>query len=184
MAISRKGARKIVVSGVCLRWLVASSSPPDLTVVAEHFESPASRAMLHLPYGVRVTPGLVASILQTALDKGWDPAQRGPDMRLDFTIDMLADPQVAAYQCPCCDYFSLPRRGQYDICPVCFWEDSGQGLDRIDMHSSPNRMTLRQARANFVAVGACDARAIDFVVPENTRAGFSRKPRIVEDHGS
>lgn len=177
MAISRKGARKIVVSGVGLRWLVASSSPPDLTVVAEHFESPASRAMLYLPYGVRVTPGLVASILQTALDKGWDPAQRGPDMRLDFTIDMLADPQVAAHQCPCCDYFSLPRRGQYNICPVCFWEDSGQDLDRIDMHSGPNRMTLREARATFIAMGTCDRHSIRDALPEEKRAAFRRERR-------
>lgn len=182
MAIPRKGARKIVVSGVCLRWLIASSSPPDLTVVAEHFESPASRAMLHVPYGIRVTPGLVASILQTALDKGWDPAQRGSDMRLDFTIDMLADPRVAAHQCPCCDYFSLPRRGRYDICPACFWEDSGQDLGQIDMHSSPNHITLREARANFLLVGACNAHAVTHVIPEDKRAGFRRKPRIVEDH--
>ncbi|HEI2325144.1 TPA: hypothetical protein SI485_004590, partial [Escherichia coli] len=27
------------------------------------------------------------------------------------------------YKCPCCGYLTLPERGQYDICPVCQWED-------------------------------------------------------------
>ena len=55
------------------------------------------------------------------------------------------------YQCPCCDYFSLDERGGYDICRICFWEDSGQDLDELDEHSGPNHQTLREARANFRA---------------------------------
>ena len=30
------------------------------------------------------------------------------------------------YACPCCGFLTLPSRGGYDICPVCFWEDDGQ----------------------------------------------------------
>ncbi|HET7864112.1 MAG TPA: CPCC family cysteine-rich protein, partial [Burkholderiaceae bacterium] len=45
------------------------------------------------------------------------------------------------HQCPCCDYFTLNRRGEYDICRICFWEDSGQDVDRPDDHSGPNHQT-------------------------------------------
>jgi len=31
--------------------------------------------------------------------------------------------QPLPYSCPCCGYLTLPERGAYDICPVCFWED-------------------------------------------------------------
>ena len=27
------------------------------------------------------------------------------------------------YKCLCCGYRTLDTRGEYDICPVCFWED-------------------------------------------------------------
>lgn len=63
---------------------------------------------------------------------------------------------MSKFQCPCCDYFSLNRRPEYDICKVCFWEDDGNDLTSLDVHSGPNRMTLRKARDNFKEFGACD----------------------------
>ncbi|GEL05985.1 CPCC family cysteine-rich protein [Rummeliibacillus stabekisii] len=27
--------------------------------------------------------------------------------------------------CSCCNYETLVQRGEYGICPVCFWEDDG-----------------------------------------------------------
>ena len=30
------------------------------------------------------------------------------------------------YRCPCCGYKTLPERGGFELCPVCFWEDDGQ----------------------------------------------------------
>lgn len=55
-------------------------------------------------------------------------------------------------RCPCCRYYSLPQRGEYDICPVCFWEDDGS--EDPERRSGPNRMTLREARENFARLGA------------------------------
>jgi hypothetical protein len=72
---------------------------------------------------------------------------------------------MAWFQCPCCDYFTLPARGEYDICPVCFWEDDGIDLDRPDMHSGPNHMTLREGRHNFRQFGACDRALRAHVTP-------------------
>lgn len=80
-------------------------------------------------------------------------------------------------QCPCCDYFSLAQRGEYDICKVCFWEDSGQDLDDPDRYSAPNRQTLRAARANFAAFGACDRPALASVLKPGARSRFECRPR-------
>lgn len=59
-------------------------------------------------------------------------------------------------QCSCCDHFTLDGRGDWEICPVCFWEDDGFGLDEADSRSGANHgLTLREARANFARIGAC-----------------------------
>ena len=81
-------------------------------------------------------------------------------------------------QCPCCDYISLPERGNFLICKVCFWEDDGQDLSKIDLKSGPNHgLTLRQGRKNFRTVGACDPKMLKHVLPEHLRQKLVRKPR-------
>lgn len=80
-------------------------------------------------------------------------------------------------QCPCCDYFSLSRRGSYDICPVCYWEDDGTGLGTPDVISGPNHITLREARENFARLGAADQAAVSLVLSEQERRGFRREVR-------
>ena len=69
------------------------------------------------------------------------------------------------YRCPCCNYLTLPERGGFDICPVCFWEDDGQ--DEHDaglIRGGPNGLlSLSQARLNFLEFGACNERAKAFV---------------------
>jgi len=90
-----------------------------------------------------------------------------------------ADP-TPRHQCPCCDYVSLPERGNYLICKVCFWEDDGQDLDRLDEESGPNHgLTLRQGRLNFEKVGACDPKMLKYVLPIAERKRYVRKPRHV-----
>lgn len=86
---------------------------------------------------------------------------------------------MAPYQCPCCDYFSLARRGEYEICRVCFWEDSGQDLDRLDQHSSPNHMTLREGRQNFFEFGACEQQMLKNVLPAEKRTKYRYQQREV-----
>ncbi|KHK55819.1 hypothetical protein PI87_12485 [Ralstonia sp. A12] len=59
-------------------------------------------------------------------------------------------------QCDCCDHFTLDAKGEWEICPVCFWEDDGFGLDALDRWSGANHgLTLREARDNFARIGAC-----------------------------
>jgi Cysteine-rich CPCC len=69
--------------------------------------------------------------------------------------------------CPCCGYLTLPSRSDYEICPVCFWEDDGQGdAAANEVYGGPNgSLSLTQARANFAAHGACEER-----FRENVRA--------------
>lgn len=72
--------------------------------------------------------------------------------------------QEELYSCPCCEYKTLPTKGEYFICPVCFWEDDGN-VDP-NYYSSPNKMTLAQARDNFIKLGAMDESSIRFLTSD------------------
>lgn len=83
-------------------------------------------------------------------------------------------------QCPCCDYISLPERGNYLICPICFWEDDGQDIDQLDKPSGPNHgITLREGRQNFKEFGACEKEMIKHVVPVEERRQFEYRQRDI-----
>lgn len=88
-----------------------------------------------------------------------------------------ASPQA---QCPCCDYFSLAERGRHLICPLCFWEDDGQDVDALDYASAANHgITLREARQNFLAFGACELKMKPHVLPEAERSQFEYQARAL-----
>jgi hypothetical protein len=89
----------------------------------------------------------------------------------------VTGPKTSLHQCSCCDYLTLSSRGEYDICPVCFWEDDGLDITRLDTHSGPNHMTLREGRENFRRIGACDEAMLAHVLPEAKRDRFARIPR-------
>ena len=48
--------------------------------------------------------------------------------------------------CPCCGFLTLSQRGEYDICPVCTWEDDGKGAHDPSLYSAPNRGSLQDVR--------------------------------------
>lgn len=68
--------------------------------------------------------------------------------------------------CPCCGYRTLTERGEYEICPVCFWEDDG--TTETDRVSGPNHMTLREAQLNFSSFGAVTKAARTHVLADGT----------------
>lgn len=78
--------------------------------------------------------------------------------------------------CPCCNYRTLPERHTSLICRVCFWEDDAFIGDQLDEHSTCNRMTLREARANFASFGACEMEMLKNVLPPEARSQFERRP--------
>lgn len=63
------------------------------------------------------------------------------------------DPGVA---CPCCGRLTLNKRGEYDICSVCWWEDDGQDNEDAEAESGPNHLSLLMGRANFIRYGIFD----------------------------
>jgi hypothetical protein len=69
------------------------------------------------------------------------------------------------YPCPCCGYLTLDERGEYQICPVCFWEDDGQDVHDADViRGGPNGdLSLTQARQNFDSFGATRKRFLAYV---------------------
>ena len=60
------------------------------------------------------------------------------------------------YPCPCCGYLTLDEEppGTFDICPVCGWEDDNVQFDDPSFQGGANRVSLMQARRNFLTIGA------------------------------
>ena len=71
------------------------------------------------------------------------------------------------YPCPCCGFATLPERGGYDLCPVCFWEDDGQDdHDADQVRGGPNySLSLTEARRSFSRIGAVEERVLPYVRP-------------------
>ena len=46
--------------------------------------------------------------------------------------------------------------GNYDICPVCFWEDDPIQMEDETFEGGANTVSLLQARSNFIEFGACE----------------------------
>jgi hypothetical protein len=57
----------------------------------------------------------------------------------------------SGFPCPCCGYLTLPEEppGTFFICPVCRWEDDNQQFDDVNLRGGANRVSLKQAQANF-----------------------------------
>jgi hypothetical protein len=70
-----------------------------------------------------------------------------------------------AVRCPCCRFRTLVEAAAYEICPVCYWEDDGQGDDDADIvRGGPNgTLSLEVARQNFRTIGASHQQAIPHV---------------------
>lgn len=70
---------------------------------------------------------------------------------------------LEAYPCLCCGYKTLTKEppGSYEICPICFWEDSVP--DGSWQHATSNGVGLIQAQRNFLAFGACESLWLDSV---------------------
>ncbi len=67
------------------------------------------------------------------------------------------------YACPCCRNLTLSEQppGTYEICPVCYWEDDPVQFDDEEYEGGANSVSLKKARENYQAIGACskDVRA-------------------------
>ena len=67
------------------------------------------------------------------------------------------------FRCPCCGFYTLDSRGEYDICEVCFWEDDpSQSEDELD-DGGANHVSLVEARKNYLAFGTCTTEMVKHV---------------------
>lgn len=80
--------------------------------------------------------------------------------------------KVNSFACPCCGFLTLSEKppGTFEICPVCFWEDDKVQFNEPEYIGGANKVSLNQARKNFLKFGACEERFITKV----------RKPRLEE----
>lgn len=88
--------------------------------------------------------------------------------------------EIPTYQCPCCDYFTLLKEGGYEVCPVCYWEDSGLDINQPDLQNGTNKnISLRTARNNFTQFGACNFEMVENVLPLQEREKYIYEEREI-----
>ena len=49
-------------------------------------------------------------------------------------------------KCPVCGKYEFQHEDDYDVCPVCNWENDGLQYDEPDYAGGANDMSLNQAR--------------------------------------
>jgi hypothetical protein len=80
-------------------------------------------------------------------------------------------------KCPCCgNYYDAVDCGDDrfigigEICPICFWQYDILGEERETIAVGPNKVSLIEARENYIKIGAKEERLLPYV----------RKPRLDE----
>ena len=79
--------------------------------------------------------------------------------------------------CPCCGYRTLPARGHYEICLICWWQDDGQDNDRAnEVRGGPNSdLSLTQARINYLTIGVSKPIHIDHQLQPYALRAYERE---------
>lgn len=68
------------------------------------------------------------------------------------------------YPCVCCGHLTASEPpGNYEICPICFWEDDAVQLRWPNISGGANKVSLIQGQANYREFGACESRLIPHV---------------------
>lgn len=67
------------------------------------------------------------------------------------------------YTCPCCGYKTFESKQEFDICPICFWEDDNIQFDKVDMAGGANVISLRQAQQNYIKYCVSQQRFLKYV---------------------
>src|SRR5262245_555634 len=82
---------------------------------------------------------------------------------------------ISRYACPACGYITLSERHDWEICPICLWEDDVHVGTRTDVSSPANGgMLLSEAQVNFTLFGAIKPEDVPKVRPP--RPDDSRDP--------
>ncbi len=67
------------------------------------------------------------------------------------------------YPCPCCGELTMheQRRGSFEICLVCGWEDDRLQWKDENEGQGANRVSLKEARENYKKYGVSDPKEMD-----------------------
>jgi Cysteine-rich CPCC len=163
-------ARNRAIEAVAEQWLKGQSDSTLLSILSEWWDidqdstdfqslSMATRSRI-LNEGA---PDIVSEQLKDLLlvaarlvvadySNGYLSSAVEPSVLADVGTDLGEEPDLQP--CAVCAALTIVRRGEYDICPVCGWEDDGL-TDGI-RHSSVNRMSITEGRLNFCKWGAVD----------------------------
>ena len=69
-------------------------------------------------------------------------------------------------RCPCCGNYTIEDTSDeviVDVCPVCFWQYDVIGQENPMVSIGPNRVSLCQARENYLSIGAIEERFLEYV---------------------
>lgn len=53
------------------------------------------------------------------------------------------------YSCPCCGSKTIDNLGDYEICPICKWEDDPIQSKEPDYAGGANKMSLNEAKEAY-----------------------------------
>ena len=63
------------------------------------------------------------------------------------------------FACPCCGFATLGEVADFEICPICFWEDDGQDdPESEENRGGPNHVSLIEARRNYLKFGSAESK--------------------------
>ncbi|OTG90222.1 CPCC family cysteine-rich protein [Acinetobacter sp. ANC 3832] len=74
------------------------------------------------------------------------------------------------YTCICCEHFTRdePHSGfDYEICPICFWEDDSVQNASPNSYSGANAVSLNEAKMNYQKFGVSELRFLQSVRKPN-----------------
>ncbi len=86
--------------------------------------------------------------------------------KMEFVLGKRVKPFIkkcfTSSRCPCCGYYTFLEvdRGMFAICPVCFWEDDPEQEKDPNYAGGANRVSLIEARKNFLKYGACTKESV------------------------
>lgn len=53
-------------------------------------------------------------------------------------------------ECACCGEYSLPPDSEFEICPICGWQDDDIQNEDPQLEGGANDMSLEQARKEYL----------------------------------
>ena len=65
--------------------------------------------------------------------------------------------------CACCGYMTIEEKGNYEICPICYWEDDSVQEADPWFEGGANKPSLWEAQLNFKKFGVMEERFISNV---------------------